>query len=417
MSNLLLDNSIKYADSPNIDAFSRLRTSIPTGLFYAFNEYKISTLEWDLYTVGDGSITHSTTTKNVTLSTGGTTSGNRAVLQSKRYIRYVPGNSFIPIFTFVSGSPVTNAAQRIGMFDDNNGFFVEQLGTTLSLVRRSNTSGAVVDTKISQNNWNIDRLDGSNGLYNPSGITLDFTKGQIFGYDMQFLGVGRVRMFFDIGGQIVPVHEWNHANLTATLPYIGTPNLPVRYEVVNVGTASGTTTLNVICAAIHSEGGANEYSSRQFNATNGVTLKTISNSSMTPILAIRPGPLFNGITNRAHMVVQSVSAFVINQNMHYKVIWNPVLTNANWQVVNTTYAMAQYDISATSYTGGLVIDSGYVAGGGSVKSMSEQTNSMECNPLVNSFDGTTPDLLLIAGQALSGTNCQAGATMTWEGKW
>jgi hypothetical protein len=107
-----------FGDSPAFDAFQHLRVSESFNQFAAFNEYRINPFNWVQHTVGTGSLVFNTTTKTTLLSTGGTASGARAVLQSRAYLRYSPGESLFPIMTFTFGTPQTDAVQRVGYFDD-----------------------------------------------------------------------------------------------------------------------------------------------------------------------------------------------------------------------------------------------------------------------------------------------------------
>ena len=68
---------------------------------------------------------------------------------------------------------------------------------------------------------------------------------------MQWLGVGRVRVGFNINGVIYYAHYFNNANNLGSV-YMSTPNLPVRYEVSSTG---GSVTLDQICCTVQSEGG------------------------------------------------------------------------------------------------------------------------------------------------------------------
>jgi hypothetical protein len=78
---------------------------------------------------------------------------------------------------------------------------------------------------------------------------------QILVIGMQALYVGRVIVGFDIGGELIPVHQFLCANEEA-FPYIAQASLPVRYEVKNeasngvvalktAGVVSSTTTDNI----------------------------------------------------------------------------------------------------------------------------------------------------------------------------
>jgi hypothetical protein len=149
-----------------------------------------------------------------------TTSGSKVYRETLRVFPYQPGKSLLILSTFVFNEAKTNLRQRAGYFDNNNGFFLELSGTTLSFVRRSYVSGTLVETKIPQSDWNTDKLDGT-GL---SGITLDMTKAQILWSDMEWLGVGSVRMGFVIDGVLITCHTFNHANIISST-YITTATL------------------------------------------------------------------------------------------------------------------------------------------------------------------------------------------------
>lgn len=401
----------------SFDAFNRLRVSQPTTEFGAFNEYKINPFNWVTSTTGTGTATHSTTTKLVTLATGGAASGARAVLQSRAYLRYNPGKSLFPAMTFVLGAtPPTNCAKRVGYFDDNNGLYLEWTSTGIRFVRRSNVSGSVVNTSYEQADWNVDPLNG----LGPSALTLDLTKGQILLIDFQFLGVGIVRFGFEINGLPYVCMQINHANLTANQPYIATANLPVRYELVNTGTASASATLSCMCAKVDSEGGF-EVAGIQYSASNGVTAKSTT-TTLIPLLSIRPGPTFNGITNRGWIIPTSVELFGVSSpnalNIYYQIIWNATLTGPSWITVNAN-AMAQYDVtaSAVSLGTGVVIEEGYAVTNANKGGIGGAfSNVFSGRPLVNSFDGTTPDTLTIAARTLTGT-ADMYANISWFGYW
>jgi len=74
----------------------------------------------------------------------------------------------------------TNLRQRVGYYGAANGIFLELENAVLSFVKRSSITGSVVETKVAQANWNVDKLDGTG----PSGITLDITKAQILFSDI-----------------------------------------------------------------------------------------------------------------------------------------------------------------------------------------------------------------------------------------
>lgn len=191
-------------------------------------------------------------TSSVNLNLG-TVSGQKVIRQTVRYFPYSSGFSHQIACTGTFAPGKANVKQTIMYGDSLNGLGFVLNGTILNVLKRSNTSGVVVDTLIPQSQWSIDRLSPDLGP-NPSGITLDITKSHIFEISFQWLGVGRVRLGVNIGGTSIPVHEFVHANEVAGV-YMQTPTLPMRYEIENTGTSASATTLEQICSMVASEGG------------------------------------------------------------------------------------------------------------------------------------------------------------------
>jgi hypothetical protein len=210
--------------------------------------------------------------------------GSFAARESAYTFRYQPGKSLLAMMTFTM-APVSpgNTRQRVGYFGADNGFYVE-LANGLELVQRSNVTGTVTYSNVAQTNWNGDKLLGTG----PSGLTLDITKSQILWIDMEWLGVGSVRMGFIIDGIFILCHTFHHANLIKTA-YITTACLPVRYEIQTLnGAAPATSNLTQICSTVMSEGGSNApltlYSNlATFSATVGA-------GTWVPVVSLRLAP-------------------------------------------------------------------------------------------------------------------------------
>jgi len=181
-----------------------------------------------------------------------------------------------------------NLEQRIGMFDANNGIFFEDTGTAYQIVRRTYTSGASVDDPILQSAWNGDRLDGTGA----SGYTLDPTKSNILFMDLEWLGVGAVRVGFVIDGKFITAHTFYNANSLTTV-YMQTANLPIRYEIeVTSALAAGTYTLQQICSTCMIEGGYAPYAVNKIVRTaaiTGVTLGTAGTFYNIATIRIKSG--------------------------------------------------------------------------------------------------------------------------------
>ena len=395
------NKEIEFSDSTNIDAFGRLRVSEPFGLFdYKQIATKHSTLFHEV-TAGSGSIAFQYDRSSCYLQTT-TASGDRALRQSTRYFDYISGRSQLVSLTGVFGAGQTNVNQYIGYGDDLNGLFFKLQATTLGVVVRTATSGSAVDTFTAQSSWNIDKMDGTG----PSGITLDITKAQIFVIDFQWLAVGRIRFCFDIDGVIYPVHEVLNAN-SIGLAYMKTPTLPVRYEVINTGTAASSTTLEQICAAVSSEGGA-LIPGTSFTRGNGTTTRAVT--TRAPVFAIRLKSAFpSGEPNRRTIrhLAMKCAAFTNDAYFELAHMHLPSAITATWTSVGTDSAV-EYSTDITAVTGNpehVIDDVIAVSGVGPTAASAESELRFvdQFSYLSQNFDSTNSQMFVVYATSFSGT--------------
>ena len=98
-----------------------------------------------------------------------------------------------------------------------------------------------IDRLMPQSQWNMDRLDGSNGPFNPSGYNILPYKMQMIGLQWTWYGAGFIDwMIRGPEGKYITVHRLRNNNLN-TEAYMRSGNQPVRYEVVNEGARSTLT--------------------------------------------------------------------------------------------------------------------------------------------------------------------------------
>ncbi len=351
---------IETANSRSVDAFGRLRVSSPINEWTSEFQYNLHPLFFDEVTASNGSVTHLPNESAASLAVA-TDNGSKAIMQTFSYFRYQPGKSQVIAMTFVADSQQANTDMRIGYFDDNNGFFLELTGaSTVNVVRRTKTSGTVVNNKVAQADWNLDTLDGDADSANSSGKTLDLTKAQILWIDFQWLSTGRIRMGFDIDGILIYVHEFLIANVIAT-PSITTANLPVRWEIINTAAASATKTLTAICSSVFVEGGESFEFGHTFSGGNGKTLRTGIGTTAVPICSIRPATTFNSITNRVQWRLEDIEVFATD-SMLWQLIYKPTsITDATFAVGPATHSSVEVDIAGTAIVGGVIAHSGYIA--------------------------------------------------------
>lgn len=267
---------ISGADSPTIDAFARMRVSNPRTIFDSKQLDGKQSIYWDESLTGTATSTHIPVDACTRMTVAAT--GDKAIRQTKMYHNYQPGKSQLLFMTF-TGQQDTNVSKKIGMWDGNNGIYLEILGSdvTLNVMK----DGSVTET-VSKASWNVDKFDGT-GL---SGTTLDFTRGQIFWLDMEWLGVGRVRCGFVYRGVPYVAHQFVHSNEpTFTSVYMSNPNLPLRYEIESL-VSNGSGTLDHICASIMSEGGF-DVNVIPRGIDNGGTGISFTANQKKPLVAVR----------------------------------------------------------------------------------------------------------------------------------
>ena len=379
---------VSLTNSTQLDAFGRLRVSQAYTLFDSQQEYGLDTrTTWDATANGvlstassDGSVTSGSnavgpTNANTRLTpiTVSGTSGHYSVLQSRQYVRYIPGKSHLVLVTGIfSPGTVANTDARVGYFDSANGIFLKVTNGVAGVVRRTSTSGSAVDTEVLQSAWNIDKMDGT-GV---SGIPLDLTKTQILFIQAQWLGVGRVVVGFDIDGVLHPVHQFLNAN-SLTVPYTQSFNLPVRLELRNTGASAGAT-IQFVCCSVQSEGG---FEVRGFPFSAPPTISTIAVTTRRPVLSIRPKATYNSRTNRAHIEELLFSMRATTNDSMYEIVVGGTLTGAAWASVDTN-SVAEYDTTATAISGGAAVASGIALSGSGVTAGLSTKDTDIRNPLV-----------------------------------
>lgn len=341
-------------DNRFVDAFGRLRVSQPVNLWTSEFQYNLHPLYFDKITAVNGAVTHLPNESAASLAVTAD-NGSKAALQTFEYLHYQPGKSQAIEMTFIAD-----------VLDS----------TTIKVVRRTKTSGSVIDNKTVQADWNTDRLNG----VDQSKVTLDITKEQILHIDFQWLSGGRIRYGFVIDGLLHYIHEDDGTNVL-DVPITSTANLPVCWEIVTDATHTtmrigyfdddngffieiqGTAaikTLTGICCSVYSEGGDDEELGHVFAGGNGKILRGgIGATTPVPICSIRPATTLNSIVNRIKFKLESVEIFA-DDAMFWQLIYAPTsITSASFSSP-VTHSSVEVDIAGTAIVGGIVIYSGYI---------------------------------------------------------
>jgi hypothetical protein len=387
------------------DSFGRQRTSNPLTLFDSSHRFKDNGL-WDTATTGTASATFNTNQGLVDLTVDNSID-SEVIRETTKIFSYQPGKSLLILNTFVMQPKKSGLRQRVGYYNDYNGFYLELNNSILYLVERSYVTGVLVETKVAQSSWNGDKLDGTG----PSGFTLDPSKAQILWMDIEWLGVGSVRMGFIIDGQYIVCHVFNHANLISST-YMTTGSLPLRYEIKNTAGTSGSSTLKQICSSVISEGGY-ELRGLQQAVTLPVNSPRVCTNANTyyPVISIK---LKSGFLD-AIVILTALSLLGIGNNaiFNWKLVATGTTTGGTWVDAGSNSAV-QYNISGTSFTGGRVLASGFLTSNAQgqtvVDILKEALFSFQLER--NGLTSIPDELTLIAASKVAGDNVYA--SMDWE---
>jgi hypothetical protein len=401
---------------PNVDAFGRQMVTVPFTLGDYKHLYGIDPnfLEY----ITNGATVAYQSNKACARLTTSSNSASRIVHQSKFYHHYMPGKSQLILSSFNFYTAVPNVTKRTGYFDDNNGIYFEQTGDgTLSFVIRSYVSGSVVETRVPQSSWNRNKCNG----VGPNAWTIDITKTQLIFIDFQWLGVGRVRVGFVHDGEYIVAHVFDHSNALPTV-YMSTPNLPVRCEVVNVGTTTGGF-IDQICSTVVSEGGYVEAGSDW--AVASPTLRTLAAGATLPILAIRLKNAYKTYPNRMIAKMGQVNILSTGANIKYRLIKLPNISQltvgGSWVSVDDDSGV-EYMAGATAFTDGDEHLSGFVAassqnliqtqGGAPTPST---PSSAKKNYIVQNYDSTDSEIYVLVATNIHATDSTTvGVSMQWR---
>lgn len=138
----------------------------------------------------------------------------------------------------------------------------------------------------------------------------------------------------------------------------------------------------------------------RFSATTGTALTANPTNALVPLLSVQPKPGATAVT----FTLRMSDIISRGQVSHFQLLLNAALTGASFADVDAA-SNAQYDVSATSYTGGRLIDSGFVGA-------DHERNEFE---LRFGFTGGSPDTITLVFAPISGSaKSVAGGSLAWD---
>lgn len=296
-----------------------------------------------------------------TLANGGTVtaSNSRALLQTstdpdgsakmetRRVLRYTPGQGGLVRFTavFASGG-APGSRQLVGVGDANDGFFFGYDGEAFGVLLR--TAGNDVWTPQTQ--WNI-------YPFLEQDKEADFALGNVFQIRYQWLGYGpsRSSVQWQRTGNYREVHHNRYTN-TSLDTSIRNPTLPLCAWIENMGNTSNLQ-LYTGSGMLFTEGPIRDKSLHPltlltpFEAAKSVTTEE-------PILSIQAATTFHSITSRVVSQLSFISlATDGNKNVTIRIYRNGTLTGASFVDFDTDDSTLSFDVDATAIANGEMLPS------------------------------------------------------------
>ena len=385
------------------DAFGRLRIANAVTVFDSQLQYDKQPLLWDEQLVGSATSTHLPNESSVEMAVT-TALGDKVIRQTKAYHRYQPGKSQLILCTFLFGASQSGTNKMVGYGDANNGIFLGQDGGGQYVLLRNNVLGTPSDArKIYASEWNLIYPD----------FIIDFTKTQIFVADLEWLGVGRVRVGVNIDGVTTYIHEFLNANNLDSV-YMTTANLPIRYEIENTTAVAASQSMKHICSTVVSEGGVEDTVAYPFSTELMDVPIPLGAGNAIIIFAARPSLTFNSIENRSVFEPKGYEVVVDGGTVVTQVLYNPTIVGGTWTPYDATVSAVEANSTVASYSGGINVGSSIIASGNkqAVSPVFGKTVTSRL-PFGIGINADTPIPLALAAYATS-TSVTASFAFQWE---
>jgi len=384
------------------DLFGRIKTSEAYTVFESIHRYEKSG-DFSEQTSGTASVTYLPNESSLALGIG-TAQGDSVSLETFKVFPFQTGKSLQAMMAFTFAPTKTGLRQRAGYFSRQNGVYLEQDGGTTYIVWRTYVSGSVVNTRIAQNDWNIDQLNGDG----PSDYVLNLEHSQMMWIELSSMGSGSIRIGFAIDGYFIPVHQVNNSNNNDTALFT-TASLPLRFEIENIAATSGVSTMKQMNTAVISNGGFYKQKEQWTVVSNG---QVEVGESYTPLIALRLAPgRTDAVVTSSALNIYPVSA----DDFEWALIRNPsTLIGGTW----TTYSPknnVQFNKTATSMSGGVALFEGFFGSQNqNPVPMAEQSiDNFAYQMGRTNSDSPVSDVFVLCCRVVSGTGT-VKASLSWH---
>ena len=300
-----------------------------------------------------------------TFSTGTDANGEIKAITT-RTVTYHPHSENYAAFTAIFTQGIGNSFQRIGLYDDNNGFFIGYEGAEFGVTKRSGG----VDSFTMQAMFNVDKLVGQAGSkYTRNGTpeALDHTKDNL--YRIRYGWLGAAPIYYEVlspDGEWVTFHIIKHPNTTNT-PTIEEPNQPLRVHLKKTNDGVVNLTLKTACWAAGTSSDLAKITSTLYDESLAKTVRAVitgvttgqggsyKNVKVNPSGALTventPATSSTGTSSTASVTNANTTILASNGNRKAATIYNEGSV--------ACYVKLGATASATTYTTKLAVDGYY----------------------------------------------------------
>lgn len=254
---------------------------------------------------------------------------------------------------------------------------------------------------VAQAAWNIDTLDGSNSASNPSGMTLDASKLNVYQIVYPYLGAGPILLMVmsPTTGRFLPVHRVQYPG-TALIPSQTNPT----YRVGWFSASEGSTTSKKVygaSGAIFVEGALGDIRN-PFAAARTAT----SVSAEVALIGVRNGLTFKSKVNQREMRPQTASIAVAGTRPAViRVYYGAILSGVpSWAAADANSAMSVESTNGLTVSGGQLVTALSVQGG-SGRDIDLAKLGLRLEP---------GEALLITGQISGGSGNDISVAVNWQ---
>ena len=197
-----------------------------------------------------------------------------------------------------------------GLGATNGTFSFTSTGNATATFEVKQAGVAQTDNWTYQEDWNVDKMDGSNQIdTNPSGMTLDHTKLNVYQIALRWLGAGTISYAMEdqASGTMIYVHREHYVNQHTT-PHTLNPSFKITYAAYNT---TNTTNLSVIGASMY---GAVEGTIHlnELTRSHSVSKTGLNKDLVHHLMTIKNSVVTNGLAgaNNGNYIINAKEAIV-----------------------------------------------------------------------------------------------------------